>query len=47
MRSTTEVDANIKTFAGDTTYTNEDRALLAGVSATVLSDEKVRKMRVE
>ena len=35
------------TLAGDTTYTNEDRALLAGVSAAVLSDEKVKKMRVE
>ena len=33
--------------AGDTTYTNEDRALLAGVSAAVLSDENVRKMSVE
>ena len=40
-------EINIKTLAGDTTYTNEDRALLAGVSAAVLSDEKVKKMRVE
>ncbi len=47
MRFPAEIDANIKTFAGDTTYTNEDRALLAGVSAAVLSDENVRKMRVE
>ena len=36
-----------QTFAGDTTYTNEDRALLAGVSAAVLSDENVKEMRVE
>ncbi|MEA1952742.1 MAG: aldo/keto reductase [Planctomycetota bacterium] len=42
-----EIDANIKTLAGDTTYTNEDRALLAGVSSAVLSDENVRKMSVE
>jgi predicted aldo/keto reductase-like oxidoreductase len=47
MRKPSEIDANVKTFAGDTTYTNEDRALLAGVSAAVLSDENVRKMSVE
>jgi len=47
MRFPAEVDANIRTLAGDTTYTNEDRALLAGVSAAVLSDENVRKMSVE
>jgi len=47
MRYPAEIDSNIKTLAGDTTYTNEDRALLAGVSAAVLSDENVRKMSVE
>ncbi len=47
MRYPAEIDANIKTFAGDTTYTNEDRGLLAGVSSAVLSDENVRKMNVE
>jgi len=47
MRFPAEIDANIKTLSGDTTYTNEDRALLAGVSADVLSDEKVKKMPVE
>ncbi len=47
MRYPAEIDANIKTFAGDTTYTNEDRALLAGVSAAVLNDENVKKMSVE
>ncbi len=47
MRYTAEIDANVKTFAADTTYTNEDRALLAGVSAAVLSDENVKKMKVE
>jgi predicted aldo/keto reductase-like oxidoreductase len=47
MRYPAEVDANIKTLAGDTTYTNEDRALLAGVSVAVLSDENVRKMSVQ
>jgi predicted aldo/keto reductase-like oxidoreductase len=47
MRYPAEIDANIKTLAGDTRYTNEDRALLAGVSAAVLSDENTRKMSVE
>ena len=47
MRYPAEIDANIKTLAGDTTYTNEDRALLAGVSSAVLSDENVQKMSVE
>ena len=42
-----EIDTNIKTLAGDTTYTNEDRALLAGFSSALLSDENVRKMSVE
>jgi predicted aldo/keto reductase-like oxidoreductase len=47
MRFPAEIDTNIKTLAGDTTYTNDDRALLAGVSTAVLGDENVRKMSVE
>ena len=47
MRKPAEIDVNIKTLAGDTTYTNDDRALLAGVSSAVLSDENVKKMSVE
>lgn len=47
MRYPAEIDTNIKTLAGDATYTNEDRALLAGVSAAVLSDDNVKKMSVE
>lgn len=47
MRFSAEIDTNITTFAGDTTYTNEDRALLADVSAAVLNDENVKKMSVE
>ena len=47
MRYPAEIDTNIKTFAGDIAYTNEDRALLAGVSAAVLNDENVKKMSVE
>ena len=47
MRYPDEVDANIKTLASDTIYTNEDRALLADAGAAVLSDRNVRKMSVE
>jgi len=47
MRYPAELDANLKVFAGNTTYTNDDRALLADVSAAVLNDENVRKMSVE
>jgi predicted aldo/keto reductase-like oxidoreductase len=47
MRFPAEIDTNIKTLASDTTYTNDDRALLAGASAAILSDEKLKKMRVE
>jgi len=37
MRVPKEIDANVKTFSGDITFTNEDRGLLAGVSAAILS----------
>ncbi len=47
MRYAAEIDTNIKTHAGDTPYTNDDRALLASVSAAVLSDNNVKKMSVE
>ena len=47
MRREVEIDANIKTFAGDTTYTNEDRQLLANFSAALLDNERVKKMPVE
>ena len=47
MRFPAEIDTNVKTLAGDTTYTNDDRAILAGVGASVLSDENVKEMKVE
>jgi len=47
MRYPAEIDANIKTLAGKTIYTNKDRALLADAGAAVLSDRNVRKMSVE
>ena len=47
MRNIAEINANIRAVAGDTTFTNEDRALLARVSSAVLNNEKVRKMKIE
>ena len=47
MRYPAEIDANMKAFAGSTTFTSQDRAMLADVSAAVLNDENVRKMSVE
>lgn len=47
VRNPAEIDADVKTTAGDTTYTNEDRGLLADVSSAVLSDENVQRMPVE
>lgn len=37
----------IKALAGDTTYTLEDPALSADVNAPALSDQNVKKMKVE
>ena len=47
MRFPAEIDANVKMLSRDTTYTHEDRALLAGVGSAVLSDENVKKMSVQ
>ena len=47
MRLKEEIDANIKTLSGDTTYTLEDRALLAEFSAQVLASDPIKKMRVD
>lgn len=47
MRLKEEIDANIKTFSGETTYTLEDRALLAKFSARLYDTEAIKKMRTE
>ncbi len=47
MRLKEEIDANIKVLSGDTTYTLEDRALLAEFSTKVLDTGEVKKMKVE
>jgi len=47
MRLKEEIDANIKILAGDTTYTLEDRALLAEFSAKFYDTDAIKKMKVE
>jgi len=47
MRLIPEIDANIATLAGDRTYTEKDRALLAAYSARAHDSETLKKMRIE
>jgi len=47
MRYRTEINANVKTLAEDTTCNSEDHALLAAVSSALLSDKNVKRMPVE
>lgn len=47
MRLKEEVDANIKTLSGDTTYSLEDRAILAEYSARLYDTDAIKKMKIE
>ena len=47
MRLKEEIDANIRILVGETAYTAEDRALLAGFSAKLYDTEAIKKMRIE
>ncbi|HOD80701.1 MAG: General stress protein 69 [Planctomycetes bacterium ADurb.Bin126] len=47
MRLPGEIDANIKTLSGDTTYTAADRALLEQFGPRVLSSDAMKKMKLE
>ena len=47
MRLKEEIDANIKTLAGDVTCTDADRALLAEFGPQALNSDAMRKMKVE
>ena len=47
MRLTEEIDANIKTLSGDTTYTLDDRALLAQFCAKALDSDSIKAMKVD
>ena len=47
MRLPKEVDANIETLSADTTYTLDDRALLAEFAAQALESRAMKAMRVD
>jgi len=47
MRLKTDIDANVRTLAGDVTCTDADRALLAEFGPLALKSDAMRKMRVE
>jgi predicted aldo/keto reductase-like oxidoreductase len=47
MRLPRELDANLRILAGDTTYTLQDRALLAEFMAKAYNSDAIRKMRVD
>jgi len=47
MRLKEEIDANIRILCEDTTYTLEDRALLAEFSAKLYDTDAIRKLKVE
>ncbi|HUU90685.1 MAG TPA: aldo/keto reductase [Phycisphaerae bacterium] len=47
MRLKDEIDANIKTLAGDVTYTLDDRALLAEFCARAYDSDAIKRMRVD
>ena len=47
MRLKSDIDANIKTLAGDIKYTPDDRALLAEFSAKALDSDAMKAMRID
>ena len=47
MRLKEEIDTNIKVLTGDTTYTLEDRWLLADFSARLYDTDAIRKLKTE
>ncbi len=47
MRLKSEVDANIKTIAGDVTYTSDDRALLTEFCARAYDSDAIKSMKID
>ena len=47
MRLKEEIDANLQVFSGATTYTLEDKALLAEFSAKLYDTDAIKKMRID
>jgi len=47
MRLQSDIDANLATFTGDSTYTQTDRQLLSDYGKLVMQSEPIKKMRIE
>jgi len=47
MRLKEEVDANVKTLAGDVTYTSDDQAILAEFCAKAYDSDAIRAMKID
>jgi len=47
MRLKEEVDANLRTLAGDPTYTRDDRAILAGFCVRAYESDAIKAMRID
>jgi predicted aldo/keto reductase-like oxidoreductase len=47
MRLKPEIDANIKTLAGDVTYTTDDRALLAEFCAKAYETDAIKSLKID
>lgn len=47
MRLKEEIDANIRTFSGDVTYTLDDRALLAEFMAKAYESDAIKRMKTD
>ncbi len=47
MRMKEEVDANIKTLTGETTYTTNDRTLLAEFATKAYESDAIKRMRID
>ncbi len=47
MRGKKEIDANVKTFTSDATYSTRDRTLLAEFSAEAFDSDAIKKMKIE
>jgi len=47
MRIKAEIDANIRTLAGDVAYSLDDRALLTEFSAKAYDSDAIKRMRID
>ncbi|MHC4170066.1 MAG: hypothetical protein ACYSWQ_24210 [Planctomycetota bacterium] len=47
MRLKTEIDDNVKTLAGDVTYTSDDRAILADFCSEAYNSDAIKAMKTD